>query len=114
MTPDAPTPALTPKQRRFVEEYLLDMCAGKAAMRAGYSARTANQQGHLLLDHPGIMAAIDAAKIKRSEKVGVDAEWVLQRLVEECEADLADLYDDNNNLKPIEVWPRGLRAAVAL
>jgi phage terminase small subunit len=116
MTPDAPIPVLTPKQWRFVEEYLIDTCAGKAAIRAGYSKKTANQQGHILLSHPGIMAAIDAAKVARSERTEIDADWVLRRLAEEADADLADLYDDNNNLKPIESWPeiwrQGLVAGV--
>ena len=118
MTPDAPMPVLTPKQQRFVEEYLLDMCAGKAAARAGFSRKTANQQGHILLDHPGIKAAIDAAKLKRSEQTGVDAEWVLRRLVAEAEADLADLYTDAGDLKPVEAWPeiwrQGLIAGVEI
>jgi len=115
---DTNTPSLTPKQRRFVEEYLLDMNATQAAIRAGFSERTANQQGPRLLEHPAIMAAIDAAKIKRSEKLEVDAEWMLQRLVAEAEADLADLYDQNNNLKQIENWPeiwrQGLVAGVEI
>jgi phage terminase small subunit len=116
MSPDATTPALTPRQLRFVQEYLLDLNATKAAIRAGYSGRTANEQGSQLLGHPGIRAAIDAAKIERSERLQVDADWMLRRLVEEAEADLADLYDAKNNLKPIEEWPpiwrQGLVAGV--
>lgn len=108
MSPDAPMPVmpvLTPKQRRFVEEYLLDMCAGKAAIRAGYSKKTANQQGHILLGQTGIKAAIDAAKLARSDRTEIDADWVLKRLVLEADADLADLYTDAGDLKPIEAWP---------
>jgi phage terminase small subunit len=112
----ATLPALTPKQQRFVGEYLIDANATKAAVRAGYSERTANQQGPRLLEHPGIAAAIDAAKVRRSEKLEVDAEFVLQRLVEEANADLADLYNQAGDLKPIaewpEVWRRGLVAGV--
>ncbi|MGY4467324.1 phage terminase small subunit [Bradyrhizobium sp. LB9.1b] len=80
MNTDAPMPALTPKQLRFVEEYLLDACAGKAAERAGYSAKTANQQGHILLNHPAIKAAIDAAMARRSDKAEIDAERVLKEI----------------------------------
>lgn len=113
---DAITPVLTPKQRRFVEEYLLDMNATKAAIRAGYSKQTANQQGPRLLENQDVRNAIDASKAKRSEKLEVDSEYVLRRLVEECEADLADLYTDVGDLKPIEDWPevwrRGLVAGV--
>lgn len=91
MTTDAPMPALTPKQTRFVEEYLLDACAGKAAERAGYSAKTANQQGHILLSHPSIRAAIDAAMTKRSEKTKIDAARVLEEIAAMAFYDPADL-----------------------
>lgn len=91
MTPDAPMPALTQKQQRFVEEYLLDTCAGKAAIRAGFSKKTANQQGHILLGHPGIRAAIDAAKIKRSEKTEIDADRVLEEIAAMAFYDPAEL-----------------------
>jgi len=96
---------LTPKQARFVEEYLIDMNATRAAIRAGYSEKTANQQGPRLLEHPEIAAAIDAAKSARSERAQIDALWVLQRLVSEAEADLADLFGDNGELLPVEAWP---------
>ena len=97
--------ALTAKQQRFAQEYLIDLNATQAAIRAGYSRASADKQGPRLLADPGVKAAIDAAKIKRSEQMGIDAGWVLQRLASEAEADLADLYDANNNLKPIDEWP---------
>lgn len=107
---------LTPKQSRFVAEYLLDLNATQAAIRAGFSERTANQQGPRLLEHPGVQAAIDAAKMKRSAETETDAAWVLRRLVAEVNADLADLYTDAGDLKPIEDWPeiwrQGLVAGV--
>jgi phage terminase small subunit len=98
--------ALTAKQHRFAQEYLIDLNATQAAIRAGYSKGTADKQGPRLLSNPVVKAAIDASKVERSEKIGIDAEWVLQRLLEESEADLADIFDDNNNLKPIESWPK--------
>lgn len=99
-------PTLTPKQQRFVENYLIDLNATQAAIRAGYSERTANQQGPRLLENVDVRNAIDAAKIKRSDKLEVDAEWTLQRLVDEAEADLADLYNEHNDLKPVNEWPQ--------
>lgn len=109
-------PALTPKQQRFVENYLLDLNATRAAIRAGYSERTANQQGPRLLENEDVRKAIDAGKLKRSDKLDVDAEFVLQRLVEEVNADLADLYTDAGDLKPVDAWPeiwrQGLVASV--
>ncbi|WP_198164195.1 terminase small subunit, partial [Bradyrhizobium jicamae] len=63
--------ALTPKQQRFVETFLLDLNATQAAIRAGYSERTANQQGPRLLDNEDVRKAIDAAKRERSEIAGL-------------------------------------------
>lgn len=96
---------LTPKQQRFVDEYLIDLNATQAAVRAGYSERTANQQGPRLLENGDISAAIDAAKVERSNFTGTDAEWVLRRLVAEAEADLADIYNENGSIKPLHEWP---------
>ncbi|TCA34331.1 terminase small subunit [Rhizobium leguminosarum bv. viciae] len=107
---------LTPKQQSFVEEYLIDMNGAKAAVRAGFSKRTAAVQASQLLAKPENQAAIEAAKIERSERTKIDADWVLTRLAAEAEADLADLYDEHNNLLPPEEWPliwrQGLVAGV--
>jgi phage terminase small subunit len=96
---------LTPKQQRFVEEYLLDLNAIQAAIRAGYSPRTANQQGPQLLKSAEIVAAIAAAKLAQSKEMPIDSEWVLNRLVEEVDAEIKDIFDQNNRLKNIHEWP---------
>src|SRR5271166_5161849 len=59
---------LTPKQARFVQEYLIDLNAAQAAIRAGYSAKTARVIGHENLTKPDIAAAIEKAKAKRAER----------------------------------------------
>lgn len=97
---------LTPKQSRFVEEYLIDLNATQAAIRAGYSAKTANDQIGKLLATPGIKAAIDAAKLERSTETKIDAAWVLKRLAAEAEADVADIYEPDGALKPLKDWPK--------
>lgn len=73
---------LTPKQERFVEEYLVDLNATRAAERAGYSARTANEQGARLLVNVSVQKAIQAAKLTRAQKVAVSAEDVLRGVIE--------------------------------
>ena len=60
--------ALTPKQARFVEEYLIDLNATQAAIRAGYSARTAEQQGTRLLRYAQVSQAVSEAQQTRSER----------------------------------------------
>ena len=96
---------LTPKQASFVRTYLIDLNATAAAIRAGYSARTAKHIGSELLATPKVAAAINAAKMARSTQVSVDAAYVLIRLIAEADADVLDLYDKNGHLRPIAEWP---------
>lgn len=98
--------ALTPKQQRFVEEYLIDLNATQAALRAGYSERTAYSIGQENLNKPEISAEIDKLMKSRSERTKVDADWLLSRLASEADADVADLYDEATGaLKPVRQWP---------
>ncbi len=73
---------LTPKQQRFVDEYLIDLNATQAAIRAGYSKNSARQIGVENLTKPVIAAAVAKAKRERSERTEIDAEWVLRQAVE--------------------------------
>jgi phage terminase small subunit len=82
--------ALTPKQERFVAEYLIDLNATQAAIRAGYSADTANQQGPRLLVNVGIKAAIDAAMVKRAAKHDVTVDRIVSELAKLGFANMAD------------------------
>ena len=75
---------LTPKQRRFVDEYLVDLNATQAAVRAGYSARTANEQGARLLANVGIATAIQTAQEARSERLQLSQDDVLRGLHREA------------------------------
>lgn len=96
---------LTAKQQRFVAEYLIDLNATQAAIRAGYSPKTAEQQGSRMLGNVKVAKEVAAAKNKRSERTEIDADWVLKRLARDATADLADLYDDHGSLKPVKDWP---------
>ena len=60
--------SLTPKQQRFVEEYLVDLNATQAAIRAGYSARTAQEQSARLLSKVMVQQEIQAGRVKLSER----------------------------------------------
>lgn len=98
--------ALSEKQQRFVEAYLIDPNATQAAIKAGYSERTARSQGERLLTTVDVSAALDEARAERSEKTKIDAQWVLERLAAEAEADLADIYAEDGAIKPIHEWPK--------
>ena len=74
------TADLTSKQSRFVEEYLVDLNAAQAAIRAGYSKHTAQEQGSRLLSNVKVAAAIKEAIEKRSERTAITQDNVLQEL----------------------------------
>lgn len=107
---------MTPKQEAFVREYLADpeLNASAAYMRAYPKARPASARAEAsrLLTNPNIASAIAAAMAKRAEKTEIDAAWVLKRLHSEAEADIADLYDDNGNLRPVSNWPKVWRTGL--
>jgi phage terminase small subunit len=68
---------LTPKQQRFVAEYLIDLNATQAAIRAGYSEKTAEQIGYQLLQKTSVAATIAKGQEKRAGKLELTAEKVL-------------------------------------
>ncbi len=75
---------LTPKQARFVEEYLLDLNATQAAIRAGYSAKTANEQGSQLLAKLSVRQAVAEAQAIRSKRTAITQDEVIQGLKKEA------------------------------
>lgn len=71
---------LTPKQARFVEEYLVDLNATQAAVRAGYSVNTARVIGQENLLKPAVAAAVKAAQEKATAKTGLQRERILREV----------------------------------
>lgn len=84
---------MTQKQKRFVEEYLLDLNATQAAIRAGYSPGTANEQGARLLANVSISRAIAQQMADRSRRTGVNADRVVLELARIAFANAGDLID---------------------
>jgi phage terminase small subunit len=81
---------VTPKQKRFVAEYLIDLNATKAAERAGYSAKTAYSQGQRLLKHVEVQKALEVKSEKVAAKLELSAEWVLGEIKKLAEANMMD------------------------
>lgn len=90
---------LTPKQARFVEEYLVDLNASAAARRAGYSPRTADAIGRENLGKPTIEAAIAERQAARSERTQITADRVLLELARLAFFDLRKAYKEDGTLK---------------
>lgn len=85
--------ALTDKQRRFVDEYLVDLNATQAAIRAGYSEKTANEQGNRLLAKVSIATAIQDAMKARGKRTQITADKVLQRWWDLANVDVNELVE---------------------
>ncbi|HDH7807214.1 terminase small subunit [Raoultella planticola] len=104
--------ALTDKQEMFCREYLIDLNATQAAIRAGYSVKTANRIAAQNLSKLDIQNRIAELKAKRNEDVGIDADYVLRRLVEIDQMDVLDILNDDGSLRPISSWPKAWRTSL--
>ena len=105
--------ALTAKQQRFVIEYLVDLNATQAAIRAGYAAKGAKDQAYQLMQRPEIAAAIKEAMEARNQRTKVDADYVLNRLTEIDQMDLLDILNDDMSFKPLSLWPKVWRQSLS-
>jgi phage terminase small subunit len=104
---------LTPKQELFVAEYLKDLNATQAAIRAGYSPDTAHQIGYELLRKPEIAVAIAAGRAVQLERVQIDADFVLRELFKLANCDISQAFDEFGNLLPVHQIPVDVRKAIS-
>ena len=77
--------SMTPKQQRFVQEYLVDLNATQAAVRAGYARSGASVEGVRLLANAKVAAAVAAAQAERSKRTEVTQDYVLATITETIE-----------------------------
>ena len=105
--------ALTDKQDMFCREYLIDLNATQAAIRAGYSAKTANRTASENLSKPDIQSRIAELKSQRNDLVGINATYVLNRLVEIDQMDVLDILTSTGELKPVSQWPKVWRTTLS-
>ena len=82
---------LTPKQARFVEEYLIDLNSAAAARRAGYSEKMADRIGYQLLEKTRVREAIQIAQRERSARTGVTADRVVAEIAKIAFSDLRNV-----------------------
>lgn len=84
---------LTAKQQRFCDEYLIDLNATQAAIRAGYSVKTANEQGSQLLAKLSIQEVIGREMAERSKRTGINQDRVVIELAKLAFVNIADVVD---------------------
>jgi phage terminase small subunit len=100
---------LTPKQECFVEEYLIDLNATQAAIRAGYSEKTARSQGQRMLTNVDIAAAIARAQGDRTERTNITQDYVLESIFEAMErCKKADSFNATGVFKGAELLGKHL------
>jgi phage terminase small subunit len=85
---------LREKQKRFVEEYMIDLNATQAAIRAGYSVKSASDLGAQLLRKPRVAAAVARARAEQAKRTGIEADRVLRELAKLAFVNAADVIDD--------------------
>ena len=105
--------ALTAKQERFVQEYLVDLNGKQAAMRAGYSERSAEVTASKLLRNPKVQEVVAAAQTARAERVEVKADDVLRELLLIARTDIGDAFSETGALLPLKEMPAHLRRAIS-
>ena len=103
---------LTPKQARFVEEYLVDLNATQAAIRAGYSEQTARAIGYENLTKPDIQKAITAAREKQQQRTEITADRVLEEYAKIAFFDPRKLFTADGGVKPPEQWDDDVAAVI--
>lgn len=104
--------ALTAKQQQFVAEYLIDLNATQAAIRAGYSANRADAMGHENLRKPEIAQAVQLAMKARGERTEVTADRVLAEYAKLAFLDPRRFYDEAGALKPVHLLDADVAAAL--
>jgi phage terminase small subunit len=93
---------LTDKQKAFAHEYMVDKNATKAAIRAGYSKKTASSQGERLLRNAEVRAAVDAGLQRLAEETETEAQWVRRRLREEA-TDFTEFASHSARIRALEL-----------
>lgn len=108
-------PKLSEQQRRFVDAYLILPNGTRAAETAGYSTRSGNCRSTAtrLLADPSIRQHLLVAREERSERVQIDADWVLLQLAEYATTDLIDLFDDDGNPLPLREMSDSARKLIS-
>lgn len=104
---------LTPKQQRFVDEYLVDLNATQAALRAGYSERTAHSIGQENLNKPEIAQAIAELRSKISASTQITVERVLVEMGRLAFSDHRQGFNPDGTIKPPSEWSDDFAACVA-
>lgn len=105
--------ALNNKQKSFVREYLVDLNATQAAIRAKYSKKSAYSIGEENMRKPEIAKSIQAEMDKRGKRTEITADKVLQELAKLGFADIRNVFNENGQLLPVHMLPPEVAASIS-
>jgi phage terminase small subunit len=89
---------LTDKQKKFVEEYLIDLNATQACIRAGYSPKYADREGHKLVENSRVSEAIAESMAERSRRTGINQDRIVQELARIAFVKITDVANDDGSI----------------
>lgn len=108
------TRQLSAKQEAFCREYVIDLNATQASIRAGYSEKTAANIGNENLRKPQIQERLAKLINSRSERLEISADWVLSELKKIHELDILDIMNDElTAFKKLSEWPKIWRTSIS-
>lgn len=106
-------PGLSKRQMKFAREYLVDLNFTQAAIRAGYSKKTAGSQGHRLMKNVEIAALVEKGREKAEQNAEVTFERIVQEYKRLALLDPAEMFDVDGNLLQIHEMPEDARRAIS-
>lgn len=104
---------LNDKQKMFCHEYIVDMNGQAAAIRAGYTPKTAMVQASRLLTYAKVQREVARLIVERQNRVKVDADTVLKALLQIATSDISEVFDEANQLKNLKDIPEHVRKAIS-
>jgi len=104
---------LSPKQDRFCQVYVIELNGKKAAIKAGYSKKTAESQASRLLSKAKVRARVDQLKLKVEKKLEIKKENILRELHQISTTDILYLFNEDGSFKPLKEIPEAIRRSIA-
>jgi len=101
------------KEKRWADEYIVDLNASRATVAVGYSRKSPKTQGYQILQRPPVCCLVRQLKLKQSVRTQIRADEVLGGIHDAARFDLGVLFDINGDLLPILSWPEWARRVVA-
>jgi phage terminase small subunit len=101
------------RHERFAQEYIKDLNGAQAAVRAGYSEKTARQQGSRLLTNADVAQRISELQAERAKRTQIDADRILLELYRIATVDVGLAFDDAGQMKPLKDIPEDVRRSIS-